>query len=94
MLKHINTHSKAELTDMKLSQEQKHGQQYLFYIRPHKLFTVKIYRVTKRFCHAQTKSPMGFQSKKNTNHNKQITRYFYATPPTVHILRWSSKSFT
>ena len=52
MLRHTNTYSKADFTDKQLSQEQKHGQQYFLDIRPHKLFAVEMYLVTKRFCRA------------------------------------------
>ena len=64
MLRHTNTYSKADLTDKQLSQEQKHGQQYFLDIRPHKLFAVEMYMITKRFCRAQIKSSTGFKPKK------------------------------
>ena len=71
MLRHTNTYSKADLTDKQLSQEQKHGQQYFLDIRPHKLFAVEMYLVTKRFCRAQIRSSTGFKPKKlQTMHNK------------------------
>jgi len=48
VLRHTNKYSKADLTDKQLSQEQKHGQQYFLDIRPHKLFAVEMFLVTKR----------------------------------------------
>jgi len=72
VLRHTNTYSKVDLTDKQLSQEQKHGQQYFLDIRPHNLFVVEMYLVTKRFCRAQIKSSTGFKPKKlqtiKTNH--------------------------
>jgi len=77
VLKNTNTYSKADLTNKQLSQEQKHGQQYFLDIRPHKLFAVEIYLVTKRFCRAQITSSTGFKPKKLqtiTNESLDIAR--------------------
>ena len=77
MLSHINTYSKADLTDKQLSQEQKHGQHYFLDIMPHKLFAVEISLVTKRFCRAQIKSSTFIHV--HRYNNRRLRHYSYNT---------------